>query len=470
MHRLLGDPRIAALGRELGPATVKRALDELLAAARSGAATGHVAPSFDMLVGEALERLAALRARGLVRVLNGTGIVLHTNLGRAPLSAAALDAVRDASRGYTNLEYDLDRGARGSRHERVTELLRELTGAEDALVVNNCAAAVLLALEALARAPRGSAPREIVVSRGELVEIGGGFRLPEILEASGARLVEVGTTNKTYLRDVARALSPQTALLLRSHPANYRVRGFVHAVDGRELAELGRRAGVPSLEDLGSGALIDLARFGLPHERTVAEAVADGLDLVAFSADKLLGGPQAGIIVGRASPIARLRAAPLLRAVRPDKATLAALGATLRSYLSAETLGEIPLYAMLGAGLETLRARAERLVGASATWPPQGLRAESVPTTSSTGGGSLPLTEIPSHGVALWAPGGPARLAARLRGAGPPVIGLARADRVIVDLRTIAPSEDVLLDAALRTVADASVPAMRGGAFGEIAS
>ena len=265
----------------------------MLDAARAAAAT----PAAAAVVDDVLARLAAESRRGLTGVLNGTGILLHTNLGRAPLAREALDALADVAGGASNLEYDLDAGARGSRYDRLGALLRAATGAEDALVVNNCAAAVLLVLDTFARAPDGSA-REVIVARNQLVEIGGGFRLPDVLARSGATLVEVGATNKVRLEDYARALTPRTALLLRAHASNYRIEGFTAEVGGAELAALGARAGVPVVEDLGSGALIDLRAYGLPHERTVQEAVADGIDLIAFSGDKLLGGPQAGIIVG----------------------------------------------------------------------------------------------------------------------------------------------------------------------------
>ena len=275
---------------------------------------------------------------------------MHTNLGRAPLAPEALAAVERLSHGYTNLEYDLAAGERGSRYSRTTSLLRELTGAQDALVVNNCAAAVLLVLDTFAKG------REVVVARNQLVEIGGGFRIPDVLERSGAHLREVGATNKVYLDDFERVLSPQTALLLRVHPSNYSIEGFTHDVSASELAALGARVGVPVVEDLGSGALVDLAEYGLPHERTVMEAVNDGVGLVAFSGDKLLGGPQAGVVLGRANLIARLRDNPLVRALRVDKMTLAALAATLQLHRTAESRGRIPLYRMLG----TTRRRTAR--------------------------------------------------------------------------------------------------------------
>ncbi|HZX67956.1 MAG TPA: L-seryl-tRNA(Sec) selenium transferase, partial [Candidatus Elarobacter sp.] len=336
----------------LGGATVKVHVTAALAAARNADPT----PAPDRIVGDVLARLGGEARAGLAGVLNGTGILLHTNLGRAPLARAALDAIGDAAGGASNLEFDLDTGERGSRYDRIGALLRAATGAQDALVVNNCAAAVLLVLDTFARAPDGS-PREVIVARNQLIEIGGGFRLPDVLARSGARLVEVGATNKVYLDDYARALTPQTALLLRAHASNFRLDGFTAGVSGAELAALGVRSGVPVVEDLGSGALADLRAYGLPPERTVQEAVADGIDLVAFSGDKLLGGPQAGIVAGRTSLVKRMRANPLLRALRVGTTTIAALAATLRLHLDPAAREQIPFYHMLAMPLEALEAR-----------------------------------------------------------------------------------------------------------------
>ena len=313
VHRLLAEPEIAAFARALGPSAVKATVDEVLAEIRGQVARdGADVPSAAALNAEVGARLRRLERAGLLEVLNATGVLLHTNLGRAPLAPAALAAIAAAGGGYSNLEYDLDSGRRDSRYERVADLLRDATGAEDALVVNNCAAAVLLVLDTFARG------REVIVARGELIEIGGGFRLPDVLERSGATLVEVGTSNKTYLRDVERALSPRTALLMRSHLSNFRVSGFTASVAPAELAALGRRVGIPVVEDLGSGALVALERYGLPHERTVGEAIADGLDLVAFSGDKLLGGPQAGIVVGHSlRGCARTRSCARCASIKP---------------------------------------------------------------------------------------------------------------------------------------------------------
>jgi L-seryl-tRNA(Ser) seleniumtransferase len=381
-------------------------------------------------------------------VLNGTGILLHTNLGRAPLAPEALDAIAEVNGGASNLEYDLDSGTRGSRYDRLGALLRAATGAEDALVVNNCAAAVLLVLDTFARAPDGSA-REVIVARNQLVEIGGGFRLPDVLARSGATLVEVGATNKVRIDDYARALSPRTALLLRAHASNYRIEGFVADVSGAELVALGARAGVPVVEDLGSGALADLRAYGLPHERTVQEAVADGIDLIAFSGDKLLGGPQAGIVVGRTAAVKRLRANPLLRALRVGATTLAALGATLRLHLDAAYRERIPFYRMLACSLDELGARA----GAVCTRLNElDLRVER--TDGYAGGGTLPLAPVASVALAWRPPHDDANAAAaRLRHGAPPVVARVEGDRVLIDLRTIPLERDEELVAALRNAA-----------------
>jgi L-seryl-tRNA(Ser) seleniumtransferase len=397
--------------------------------------------SHDDICAAITTRLAREETRTLVPVLNGTGIVLHTNLGRAPLAHEARDAMHALGAGYTNLEFDLASGARGSRYTHVSAALREATGAEDALVVNNCAAAVLLVLDEFARG------REVVVARNQLIEIGGGFRLPDVLARSGATLIEVGATNKVYLRDYEHALSARTGLFFRSHASNFTISGFTADVAPRELAALGRRACVPVFEDLGSGALVDLARFGLPHERTAPEAIAEGMDLVAFSGDKLLGGPQAGIIVGRTALIARLRANPLVRALRVDKATLAALAATLALYLTGN-VERIPFYAMIGAEPASLRARAERL---ALRLRDAGIEADAVASEAFVGGGSLPLAPLASWAVALRARDGDATaLAARARASRPPLVARIAEDRVLIDVRTIPPERDEELIALLR--------------------
>jgi L-seryl-tRNA(Ser) seleniumtransferase len=416
-------------------------------AALDAARTAHDTPSADALLAGVVTRLAAESRRGLTGVLNGTGILLHTNLGRAPLAREALDAISETAGGASNVEYDLESGTRGSRYDRLGALLRAATGAEDALVVNNCAAAVLLVLDTLARGVDGSA-REVIVARSQLIEIGGGFRLPDVLARSGAMLVEVGATNKVRIDDYARALSPRTALLFRAHPSNYRIEGFTEDVSGAELVALGRRAGIPVAEDLGSGALTDLREYGLPHERTAREAVADGIDLIAFSGDKLLGGPQAGIVVGRTAPIRRMRANPLLRALRVGTPTLAALGATLRLHLEPASREQIPFYRMLAAPLETLRERADAIRRRL-----ENLDLRTEPVEGYAGGGTLPLAPIASIALA-WRPsaGRVDAAAARLRCGTPPLVARVDGERVLIDLRAIPPERDGDLTAALEAV------------------
>ncbi|MBD5606698.1 MAG: L-seryl-tRNA(Sec) selenium transferase, partial [Candidatus Eremiobacteraeota bacterium] len=359
MSRFLEEPDVAGYAALFGTTVVKATVDAVLADVRARTARDGVpVPPFEDLLARARRRLARVELDDLTSVLNGTGILLHTNLGRAPLAPRALEAMATIAGGYSNLEFDIETGTRGSRYGRVATLLRATTGAEDGLVVNNCAAAVLLVLDTFGK------QREVVVSRNQLIEIGGGFRLPDVLARSGATLVEVGATNKVYLADFERALTANTALVLRSHTSNYRIEGFTADVAAADLATLARRVGVLSVEDLGGGALVGLEAYGLPHERTVREAVADGIDLVAFSGDKLLGGPQCGIVVGRAAAIARLRANPLLRALRVDKATLAALAATLRLYLDPRDVETIPFYEMLACSRGDLLVRAIDVVAA----------------------------------------------------------------------------------------------------------
>lgn len=452
MHRFLDEPDVAGYAALFGTTAVKTAVDDVLRDVRSRVSreAAHV-PGYDEMLGRVRARLAREENDGLVEVLNGTGILLHTNLGRAPLALEALSAMREIAGGYSNLEFDLAGGTRGSRYARVTSLLRATTGAADALVVNNCAAAILLVLDTFARSTTPGKPgREVVVSRNQLVEIGGGFRLPDVLRRSGATLVEVGTTNKVYLRDFERALGVETALLMRSHTSNYRIEGFVADVAAADLAALGKRVGVPTVEDLGSGVLVDLARYGLPHERTVGEAVADGIDMVAFSGDKLLGGPQAGIVVGTSSAIARMRANPLLRALRVDKATLAALGATLRLYLQPDGHERIPFYAMLRPTRDELRSRVHAFIAALGN--AAGRRASSAETFAYAGGGSAPTTTIPSYALALRdGRTNPNALAARLRERTPRVVARVEGDAVLVDFRTIPPEREPELARAVES-------------------
>ena len=379
--------------------------------------------------------LASAQAPSLRRVLNATGVLLHTNLGRAPLAAPAREAVARAAEGYANLELDLASGARGSRHDHVEGLLRELTGAEAALVVNNCAGAVLLAAAALA-----GAGREVVVSRGQLVEIGGGFRVPEVVAQAGARLVEVGTTNKTRLEDYAAAIGPATGAVMRAHPSNFRQLGFVEDVPVEALCTLG----APVIDDVGSGVLAE-AVPALAEEPAVRRSVAAGAALVCFSGDKLLGGPQAGLMVGRADAVAAARRHPLARALRLDKLSLAALEATLRLYRDPERARrELPVLAMLTAAPGELATRAQRLAASI------GAAASVVDGVGRVGGGALPLLELHGPVVAVDAPAGPDALAAALRAADPPVVARIEDGRLLLDPRTLTDAEAGAVAAAVR--------------------
>jgi L-seryl-tRNA(Ser) seleniumtransferase len=398
---------------------------------------------------EALGRRVAAQLTGsglfsLVRVINGTGVVLHTNLGRALLSPLAQERLREVASAYSNLEMDLGRKERGSRYAHVDGLLRRLSGAEAALVVNNCASAVLLALESLARG------KEVIVSRGELIEIGGEFRIPDIMRRSGAVLREIGTTNRTHLRDYVNAIGPETGLILKVHTSNYRVVGFTAAVSSRELAELGRARSIPVMEDLGSGCFVDLTRYGFPYEPTVPEVVASGVGLVSFSGDKLLGGPQAGILVGRAGLVERLARNPLNRALRIDKFTVAALEATLYAYEAGTALESIPTLRMLTEPAASVRRRARRLLARLPADRQRALGAELVESTSQVGGGALPTVELPTTAVALGTAGRPAeQLDEALRTGRPPVLGRLLDGRLLLDCRTILVSDIAPLAARL---------------------
>jgi L-seryl-tRNA(Ser) seleniumtransferase len=439
---LLGEPDVAALLAQHPRALVVRAVRDAIDLARS---SGGAAPEDGW--GRAVQaRAAALAAPTLVSVVNATGVVLHTNLGRAVLAGRAVDALTRVAAGYVALEYDLGRGVRGSRHALCRDLLVELTGAEDALVVNNAAAALLLALSALARGG------EAVVSRGELVEIGGQFRIPDILARSGTTLIEVGTTNRTHQDDYTRAIGGATRLLLKVHRSNFQVTGFTSDVSAAALAALGHARHVPTLYDLGSGLLFDLVPFGLTGEPGVREAVASGADAVVFSGDKLLGGPQAGILLGTKAAIAACRNDPVARAVRADKFTLAALEATLELYRDAETARrEIPVLRMLTADPDELRARAQALAQAL----PAAYGARITEGRSEVGGGSFPGASLRTWLVRLAPPGTTAsELAARLRAGDPPVIARIEADQVVLDPRTIQPAEADAVVRAARAALD----------------
>jgi L-seryl-tRNA(Ser) seleniumtransferase len=408
---LLADERLADAPHELAVGAARTVLDRARETIRAGGRPGS-------LVDAVLAEVSSAQRPSLRRVLNATGVIVHTNLGRAPLSTAALERVRDVGAGYSNLEYELEAGTRGSRQTHLTALLRRVTGAEAALVVNNNAAAVLLALAALAEG------RDVLVSRGELIEIGDGFRIPDVLARSGARLVEVGTTNRTRAADYERAIGPETALLLRVHQSNFRVVGFSELPRLEELAAVSSRHGLPLVDDLGSGAL-----FEVRDEPTAAASLTAGADLVCFSGDKLLGGPQAGVVVGRAELVEKLRRHPLQRALRADKLTLAALEGTLGLALDPERArAEIPVLRMLDEPLEAVRARAERLAAL--------VGGEVEETVARVGGGALPLAELPSAACAVEE-----SLAEPLRRGEPAVVAIVRDGRTLLDCRTLTDEE-----------------------------
>jgi L-seryl-tRNA(Ser) seleniumtransferase len=452
VDRLLGSepfaPLLAAAPRGLVVATLQAELALIREQLADGVSPERLADHgwFASRVSAALQRLTT---GSLIPVLNATGVVLHTNLGRAPLAAAALQAIQQVAAGFCTLEYNLEGGARGSRYGHCRDLLVRLTGAEDALVVNNNAAALVLALNTTARG------RDAIISRGELVEIGGAFRVPEIMERSGARLREVGATNRTHAADYSEAMGSQTGALLKVHPSNFTMDGFTSEVAISELAGIAAAAAVPLIHDVGSGLLIDPARVGLHSEPTPQQSLRAGADLVTMSGDKLMGGPQCGIVLGRAHLVGRLRENPLCRALRVDKLTLAALAATLVLYLDEErALHEIPVLRMLRTTGAELATRAAAFV---ARCDAAGIDVTTVPGTSAVGGGSAPGAALPTT-LVLLAPTGAAavQLERRLRACRPPVIARMIDERVAIDLRTVHPdAEDSLLDA----IGQASRPA-----------
>ena len=433
VRRLAGDPALADLPRARLTAAVREALDAERALVRGQGSTPADADTLVARIADGVRRAGRFSLRP---VINATGVVLHTNLGRALLSDLARERVAAVAGAYSNLEMDLASKERGSRYSHVEALLRRLTGAEDALVVNNNAAAVLLALETLAHG------KEVIVSRGELIEIGGEFRIPDIMLRSGAVLREVGATNRTHLRDYAEAIGPATALLLKVHTSNYRVIGFTADVSSRELVELGRERAVPVMEDLGSGSLVDLRPWGFPYEPTVPEVVASGVDLVSFSGDKLLGGPQAGIVVGQRAIVGRLKKNPWNRALRIDKFTIAALEATLTAYEAGAARETVPTLKLLTEPLGSVTARARRVHRGLGAPVVERLAARVVQDRSQVGGGALPTVELPTAGLAIGASDAAARaLDARLRGGNPPVIGRLVDDRLLLDCRTVLPTQ-----------------------------
>lgn len=436
--RVLAHPLLAEMN--IDAALLTELAREELAGARAAIAAGAAAADAAACAAAVAARARDLLRPGLRPAINATGVIIHTNLGRAPLSAAARAAMDAVTRGYSNLEFDLGSGTRGSRHAHVDTLVRRTTGAEAGMAVNNNAAALLLVLSALC------AGGEVIISRGQLVEIGGGFRIPDVMRQSGARLVEVGTTNRTYVRDYELAISGDTVAALRVHSSNFRLVGFVEQPELTELAAAAHARGLLVLDDIGSGALLDTAAFGLAPEPTVQDSLAAGADLVLFSGDKLLGGPQAGIIAGRAELIERVRRHPLARAVRLDKASIAALNATLLHYLRGEAPREVPVWRMIAASPDQLEARAREWAAAL------GAGAAVASSRSMVGGGSLPEESLPTTVLTLRT-AAPARLAAWLRGGDPAVVARVEHDAVLLDPRTVDPADDATIISALRRAA-----------------
>ena len=443
VERLLSHERalglIEAHSRQVVVDAVRQRLDE----ARAAIAAGSAAPQPDEIIDAVCEQVEASYRAWPRHVINATGVALHTNLGRAPLSDDAIAAMRRTAQGYSDLELDLAAGRRGSRQAHISKLVGRATGAEAALVVNNNASAVMLGLAAIASG------KEVIVSRGEAVEIGGGFRIPDVLGQSGATLVEVGTTNRTYARDYEAAIGENTGALLAVHASNFRVMGFTHAPQVGELVEIGGRYGVPVLHDLGSGCLLDTARFKLAHEPMPQESVSAGVGLSFFSGDKLLGGPQAGIIAGKRELVDIVARHPLARAMRIDKLSMAALAATLDHYIRGEALDKVPVWRIIAMTSDDVKSRA-------ALWAEKiGARASPVKAQSTIGGGSLPGETLSTWALAIdceGVEGGAEEIAKRLREADAPVLGRIEDGRVLLDPRTTLPNEDALL---LRSVQSA---------------
>ena len=431
VDRLLGEQAVEDLVKSYGRTLTVQAIRGSLDSARNAVRQGESPPGELDLIAGARSRLESWLLPTLIPVINATGVIIHTNLGRAPLSRSARQAMVDVASGYSNLEYDVAAGMRGKRELHAEDLLIRLTGAEAALVVNNNAAAILLALTALARG------KEVVVSRTQLIEIGGGFRIPDIMKQSGASLREVGTTNRTNLQDFDGAINEQTALILRVHQSNFKIVGFSTEPSLSELVALAGDHNLHMLDDLGSGALLDTSQYGLGHEPMVQESVLAGAPLVAFSGDKLLGGPQSGILVGKRAHIERLKVHPMARAVRSDKVCLAALSATLVHYLAEGAVSEIPVWAMIAAGEDALKSRAE-------TWRSELGQGELVPGRSTIGGGSLPEETLPTWLLGFELPR-PNAFAGVLREQDPPIIARVEHDRVVIDPRTVLPDQEEVL-------------------------
>lgn len=459
VDQLLIHPAVESALTSYPKALVLKAIHQVLDSIRTDIKEGRISEAAAGLDGESvssrvMETLAILSRPSLRNVINATGVVVHTNLGRSILPERVIEKFRSIAGNYSNLEYDLAQGRRGSRYVHVEGILRELTGAEAAMVVNNNAGAVLIALETLAKG------REVVVSRGQLVEIGGSFRIPDVMRKSGARMVEVGTTNKTHLRDYEEVIGPDTALLLKVHTSNFQVVGFTSEVPLADLVKLGERHGTPVMEDLGSGCLIDFSTYGLSKEPTVQEALSQGAGLVTFSGDKLLGGPQAGIILGKRELVEAIRKNPLNRALRIDKLTLLALEETLRLYRDPHAvMEEIPTLRMICQGYASLAAKAERLYALVRSFASDRFSIELTDGASKVGGGALPLQELKSRLLCLV----PGTLSAQemegwLRSYVPPVIARLERDRVMLDVRTIQETEFERVAQAIRDLGDARLP------------
>jgi L-seryl-tRNA(Ser) seleniumtransferase len=439
IDHLLLTPVVISWIKENGRPLTLEALRETLDEAREEYKISKDVPPLDELLERAYNILQVWASPSLQPVINATGVILHTNLGRAPLCDSAIKAIQNVSRGYSNLEYDLTAGKRGSRSAHTESLLTHLTHAEAALVVNNNAGAVLLILTALARR------RSVVIARSQLVEIGGGFRIPDVMKQSGARLHEVGTTNRVHLSDFQTAIEETSpALIFHAHRSNFRITGFISEPTLLELAEIAHQARIPLVDDLGSGALLDTAQFGLGHEPMVSEALLSGADLVCFSGDKLLGGPQAGIIIGKADLVTKLKKHPLARALRADKLCLAALSATLIHYLKDEASAEIPIWRMISMSVDTIRQRAQ-------SWVDKLGVGEVIESHSTVGGGSLPDEVLPTIVFALSVHS-PNSILDRLRTYQPPIIARLEADKVIFDPRTIMPEQENVLLSSIRSI------------------
>jgi L-seryl-tRNA(Ser) seleniumtransferase len=435
---LLGDSGelITVYGRPLVLNALRAVLDDVRVRFRTN--PDITLPSPPDILSEAETRLISWTRPTLIPAINATGVIIHTNLGRAPLSNATIAAMGEVALGYSNLEYDLTRGKRGSRLIHAESVLQKLTGAEAGVVVNNNASAVLLTLAALSNRKRA------IISRSQLVEIGGGFRIPDVMKQSGAKLFEVGTTNRVHLRDYEEALSEPTGVVMRAHQSNFKIIGFTEEPDLKEIVSAAHKAGVPVIDDLGSGSFLDTSAYGLVHEPTVQEILSSGVDVVTFSGDKLLGGPQAGIILGRKDLLAKIKKHPLARAVRADKVALAGITATLLHYLRDEAVREIPVWRMISMTEEDARSRAQ-------AWREALGVGQVSPSESTVGGGSLPGESLPTFVLALDVKS-PRRFLSKLRDSNPPVIGRTENDRVLLDPRTVLPEQDEVLLGILKSL------------------